>query len=300
MDGMTVVYFDSTMGDDERRVHLFAGDIFVYSPTASSLELCAFAREMATEAFAPHDPRDAQHHLDRQHFVDVLAKLKPEFIHHPRSKKLLCAIVSELGADPAQTYFDVPRLRTMTSEYLNAGLALQFEPHRDTWFANPFCQVNWWIPMYEVAENNVMAFHPRYFSNGVRNSSQIYDYGEWLANGRVTAANQVEQDTRKRSALEQEIEMEPDLRVITPPAGVMVFSGAQLHTTIPNTSGRTRFSIDFRTVHRRDVERGDGATNVDSEATGTTLGDFMRVSDLTPLPTELVDGYPRLNVLAAG
>jgi hypothetical protein len=62
-----------------------------------------------------------------------------------------------------------------------------------------------------------------------------------------------------------------------------------LHTTVPNTSGRTRFSIDFRVVNRADVEAGVGAANVDSECTGTTLGDFLRGTDLTPLPTELVN-----------
>jgi hypothetical protein len=61
---MTAVFFDSSMLDDDRRRRLFAGDLFIYSPTPPSLELCAFARELATAAFAPYDPRDAQHHLE--------------------------------------------------------------------------------------------------------------------------------------------------------------------------------------------------------------------------------------------
>ena len=71
----------------------------------------------------------------------------------------------------------------MTSEFLNAGLTLQFETHRDTWFSAPFCQVNWWMPVYDVVETNVMAFHPRYFSQGARNSSRDYDYFEWVETG---------------------------------------------------------------------------------------------------------------------
>ena len=70
-----------------------------------------------------------------------------------------------------------------------------------------------------------------------------------------------------------------------------MFSGAQLHTTVPNTSGKTRFSIDFRTVHRSDVERGAGAANVDSECTGTNLGDFLRATDLQTLPQDVIDNY---------
>jgi len=285
---MTVVYFDSPMSDDERREKLFGGDLFMYSPTPNSRALVEFARQMSEEASAPHFPPDAQHHLEGRAYVDVLASLKPTFINHPRSKELVGGVLADLGADVQQTYFDVPRLRSMTSEYLNAGLTLQFETHRDTWFSAPMCQVNWWMPVYDLAETNVMAFHPRYFAQGARNSSRDYDYEEWVAHGRASAAAQIEKETRKQPELEEEIEMLPDIRLIPPPGGVIVFSGAQLHTTVPNTSGRTRFSIDFRTVNRADVEAGLGAANVDSECTGTNLGDFLRVTDLAQLPAEVI------------
>jgi hypothetical protein len=281
---MTVVYFDSPISDDERRHRLYAGDLFVYSPTPSSLELVAFARKLAEAAFAPCFPPDAQHHLAGPAYVRVLADLKPTFINHPHSAELVRGVLTELGVDPAQTYFDVPRLRSMTSDYLNAGLTLQFESHRDTWFSAPMCQLNFWLPVYDVAEENVMAFHPRYFAHGVRNSSRDYDYAEWVAHGRTAAPQQVEVETRRQPKLEEEIERRPDLRVITPPGGILVFSGAHLHTTVPNTSGRTRFSIDFRTVDRRDVAAGAGARNVDSSCAGTTLGDFRRVTDLAAFP----------------
>jgi hypothetical protein len=246
---------------------------------------------MSEDAFAPHFPPDAQHHMAGQAYVDVLAGLKPTFINHARSKELVAGVLADLGASTEETYFDVPRLRSMTSEYLNAGLTLQFETHRDTWFSAPFCQVNWWMPVYDVEESNVMAFHPKYFSGATRNSSRDYDYFEWVATGRATAAQNVDMETRKQPELEQEVEMTPDIRVITPPGGILMFSGAQLHTTVPNTSGKTRFSIDFRTVHRGDVERGAGAANVDSECTGTNLGDFLRATDLQTLPQDVIDNY---------
>jgi hypothetical protein len=288
---MTVIFLDSPMSDDDRRQKLFGGDLFVYSPTARSLELVAFAREMAEEAFAPHFPPDAQHKLERQEYVDVLAKLKPTFINHPRSKELVAGILADLRVDLAQSYLDVPRLRTMTSEFLNAGLTLQFESHRDTWFSAPFSQINYWIPVYDIAETNAMAFHPRYFAGAVKNSSRDYNYGEWVAYGRAAAAAQVDMETRKQPEAEEEIEREPDIRVIAPPGGVLLFSGAQLHTTVPNTSGRTRFSIDFRVVNRLDVETRTGAPNVDSECTGTNLGDFLRATDLERLPADLIAEY---------
>src|SRR6185369_12255901 len=185
----------------------------------------------------------------------------------------------------------VPRLRTMTSQFLNAGLTYQFHSHRDTWFSAPMCQVNWWLPVYEVHESNVMAFHPRYFSEPVRNSSSDYNYGEWVRTGRRAAAAQVAVETRPQPQAQEPIDPQPETRILPKVGGLLLFSGAQLHTTITNTSGRTRFSIDFRTVERSDVEDHRGAPNVDSHCTGTTLGDFLRATDYAHLPSELVAAY---------
>jgi hypothetical protein len=64
-----------------------------------------------------------------------------------------------------------------------------------------------------------------------------------------------------------------------------LFSGAQLHETVPNNSGVARYSIDFRAVHLDDVTARRGAANIDSRCTGTTMRDYLRASDL---PEEVV------------
>jgi ectoine hydroxylase-related dioxygenase (phytanoyl-CoA dioxygenase family) len=79
--------------------------------------------------------------------------------------------------------------------------------------------------------------------------------------------------------------------VIAPPGSIIVFSGAHLHSSVPNTSGYTRFSIDFRTVHLDDVHDQTGAPNLDSECTGTTMRDYLSCENLTRLPEELVNRY---------
>ena len=70
-----------------------------------------------------------------------------------------------------------------------------------------------------------------------------------------------------------------------------MFSGAQLHSSVPNTSGKTRFSIDFRVVNVDDVAAKRGAPVVDEECTGTTLRDFLRVTDLSRIPDDIVALY---------
>ena len=70
-----------------------------------------------------------------------------------------------------------------------------------------------------------------------------------------------------------------------------MFSGAQLHETVPNTTDLARYSIDFRTVHLDDVIAGRGAPNLDSRCTGTTMRDYLRASDLQHLPENVIALY---------
>ncbi len=289
---MATLYVDSSMDEQERRRSLYRGDLFAFSATDSSAALCGLARELSEVAFAPHDPEIAQDELPAEDYVAVLADLKPRFIHDQRCKDLIAGLLAELGCDTEKTYFDVPRLRTMAhGEYLKAGLAYQFHPHRDTWFSAPFAQLNWWLPVYPIASENSMAFHDRYFDQAVKNSSRDYDYEEWNRTGRKEAAKQITKETRKQPSAEEPIEFDPQTRVVTPVGGALIFSAAHLHSTVPNTTSRTRFSIDFRTVDEDDLIASQGAPNVDSACTGTTLGDFMRASDLAPLPDELISRY---------
>jgi ectoine hydroxylase-related dioxygenase (phytanoyl-CoA dioxygenase family) len=187
----------------------------------------------------------------------------------------------DLRCDAELTYFDVPRMRSSTSnDYLTTGIAFAFHPHRDTWYSAPQCQLNWWLPIFPIAEDNGLAFHPKYHHNPVQNSSRVYNYAEWNATSRKIAASQIGVDTRIQPKPEEEVELHPQIRPIAVPGGIILFSGAQLHSSVPNTSGRTRLSIDLRTVHLGDVAERRGARNVDSQCSGTTMGDYLRVSDL--------------------
>lgn len=291
---MPTIYLDSAFEDEGRRTRLYAGDLFTFSGNTGADGLVELARELSEAAFDSHDPTVAQDTMSPEAYVEVLAELKPTFIHHPRAKELIAQLLDGAGCDIDRTYFDVPRLRTMAhGEYLNAGLALQFHPHRDTWFSAPHQQLNWWLPVYAIEAENSMAFHPHYFDTPIANSSASYDYEEWNRSGRQQAAKQVRKETREQPQALEPLELEPDVRVVTPPGGTLVFSAAQLHSTVPNTTSRTRFSIDFRTVNLDDLVEGVAAPNVDAECSGTTLRDFVRAGDLEPLPEDVIARYDK-------
>jgi len=231
--------------------------------------------------------------------VEILAALKPKFIHHPECKRFIQGILEEFSCELTKTYFDVPRLRTATSDgYLTSGIAYAFHPHRDTWYSAPFCQVNWWLPVYEIQSENSLAFHPRYWTQPLRNGSNRYNYYKWNEDSRKNAAKHIKTDTREQPRPEEPVELYPQTRLVCKPGGLILFSGSQLHSTVPNTAGFARFSIDFRTIHLDDVLATKGAPNIDSECTGTTVGDFLRGTDLARIPDELIGLYDQLGSAA--
>jgi hypothetical protein len=290
---VNTVYFESSDSDAVRRQSLYQGQLYVYFAHDSVRAFAKFAREMIEDAFSGMDPELAQYSLPVERYAEILAELKPKFIHHTESKRHVSNILTELGCDPQTTYFEVPKLRSSTSDgYLTAGIAYAWHPHRDTWYSAPACQINWWMPVYEIQASNAMAFHPRYWAQPVQNSSAGYNYYVWNQKFRGAHLKSfTTKDPRPLPAPTQPVEREPEVRLVCPVGGIILFSGAHLHSSVPNTSGKTRFSVDFRTVNAADLASGTGAANVDSASTGTVLREFRSVASLAPLPDAILAQY---------
>ena len=289
---MTSIFTNTAISDDQRRARLYQGDIFVADNSPAIRALADFARGMLEEAFYPHHPVEAQHHMPVEKFVEIFGPLKPKFIHHPETKGLQRAVIEELGGNLDETYIDVPRLRGVTSDgYLSAGVGYAFPLHRDTWWCAPLAQINWWLPIYEFEAESSMAFHPNYWDKGIKNGTEDFNYYVYNATGRATAAKHIKQDTRPQPGPREPVERNPEFKIVCPVGGAIGFSAAQMHSTVPNTSGRTRFSIDFRTVHIGDLREGLSAPNVDSLGEGTSLRDFRRGRDNEAMPEDVVAMY---------
>jgi hypothetical protein len=289
---MTGVYFNPPPIDEAWRRKIYDGEIIILSPTPEMRMLVEHTRNMIEDAFAPLDPQRAHESLAVERCVEILTKLKPSYIHHPHTKELIQRALGAFGRSLEKTYQDVPRLRcAFPSDYLTTGIAYAHHPHRDTWYSAPPCQFNWWSPIYEFVSENGMAFHPRYWGRAVKNGSRGFNYYRWNAESRKNAGQHIGRDTRVQPHAEEPLELEPEMRYIVPPGGVMVFSGAQLHSTVANTTKMVRWSIDFRTVNIDDVISKRGAPNPDSASSGTSLRDFLRVADLAPIPEDIVARY---------
>ena len=281
------LHVDPDLSPDELRSAIFDGHLVLLTRLRSVSALVAHTRAGLTELFAPHDPQHVHEHIEPAEMAKILGEWKPRWIHAERSRELVRAIIAEAGFDPGHTYYDVPKPRTsFPSGHLTTGIAFAFPWHRDVWYSAPAQQINWWLPVFPVRETNAMGFDLASFARAVPNTSAEFDYYRNNAQ-RFGTAKSVGKEVQARPAA---IEHTPGVDVIPLPAPgeVLLFSGAQLHTSIPNTSGLARYSVDFRVVDARDLGAGRGAPLVDAYCTGTAIRDFVRIADESKFDEHLV------------
>lgn len=278
------LYINRKVDEATLRNVAYGGAIFVFGAPRGSAALVEWIRSLLAEAFEVSDPTRVHQAYGVEEFVARSAPLKSRFVNDPETKRLCRELIIEMGCDPERTYFDLPRLRVVPpSQYLSSGVSYNYKPHRDTWYAHPRQLINYWVPVFDTLETTVMSMYVDYFRTPVRNKSTDWDYDEWVKNSRFTAAANVGSETRFHPTPIEEVGGSTDLRIILNAGDIMLFSTCQLHASAPNTADTTRFSYDFRTLNLDDLVEGRGPENIDGKAGGTTLGDFLRVSDFSPL-----------------
>lgn len=260
--------------------------MFLYSSPPASTAIADWARELVDQAFPGiADVRKAHLSLPVAEFVSKVSPLKSRFTNDPHTKRLCQELISGMGCDPELTYFDLPRLRVAPpGDYLTTGVSYAYKAHRDTWYAHPRQLVNYWIPVFDSAEpSHVMSMYIDYFRTPVNNASDEWDYDDWVKNARFAAAQNIGVENRRHPVPREQLGDTSELRIVQNAGDLMIFSTCQLHATARNETDRIRYSYDLRTLHLEDLLNDRGPTDPDGKATGTTLKDFLRVSDLKPL-----------------
>ena len=218
-------------------------------------------------------------------------------------------IFAECGVDPGTTCWDRVRLRVQQS---GAGLdtvddslhgsgkySSTLPIHRDTWASNIMQQINVWMPLAEIDAGRTLAIHPSFFDMPVPNSSETWDFAALKrarktgtpypqlpmvtleaegADGGASGGGGNRLDTSLRQRIEDDA-----CPVVIAPGDVLLFSGAHLHSSVLNFTGKTRFSTEIRMVDAEDFSRGEGAPNVDGRAPCRPTEWFRSMDTRTPL-----------------
>ena len=265
---------DATAPLDRERI--FRGELLVFCQLPAMLSLVARGRALAAAAFAPHPPPTAQAALTPAVFLDRAAELRRAVMRDREASAALRALIAELGLDLDATYFDRLILRLQPSGTSHTGRRVRdLPPHRDSWGSNLMAQVNCWGPVYPVEAGATMVIWPRLFAQPVPNGS-----AEWSLERLREAPARYPLLPEFRGTLDG-VQAVP---ILIEPGDLLCFSGAHLHASHPNRTGRVRLSLDTRFVHLQDLRNARGAPNVDGHAPHVATDWFHRLSDGAELP----------------
>ena len=270
---------------------LYAGGLYRLPANEASVRLVDRVWAAAEEVYGGN-PRTAQFRLDETDFFARTGVLRKRFFTDPASIADMGAVLRSHGFDPAANACDPPRLRLIRHDghTVEAARAMYYG-HRDTWYSNPQSMLTWWLPLHDVGAAETFEFFPAEFGRPVANDSEIFDFDEWTQGGESKRIGWQKRQTGL-AAYPRLLE-EPRGAVVPVEARrgeVVLFSAQHLHRTVRQSTGRSRLSIDFRSVRLADASAGGGAVNVDNRSTGSSLPRFVRFdAGGRPLQSAAVD-----------
>jgi hypothetical protein len=261
------------------RERIYAGEVLRLPQSAAGLALAGHFRPRLEE-ICGGNPRDVHERMPYADLFGPLSALRAEIAQDPSCRAAMRDIAAAVGEAPADFAFDALRLRcVMHDGHKSPASERAYAAHRDTWFWNPQAQVNFWIALHDVTPEEAFLFYPSFFDRPVENTSGCRSYDDWMGKTGWQGAKQEYSAgvaEYPKACKPGDLARDADAFSFAARAGdVIVFSGAHLHRTAPNATGRTRFSLDFRAVHRADHAAGRGAPNADNKSSPDALADYV-------------------------
>ena len=254
------------------RSAVYAGAVLHFSAPVASEALRAAVLEEVHAATDNIKPRSLHRMYTQADMMKIIGHAQSNVRNSDAIWRRALDVVRYSGLDLDALAVDRVRLRAITPDGHERPEAQgAYAVHRDTWYANPQCQLNWWMPLFEVSADDSFRIYAAHFAAPIRNSSKTFDYARWVT--RFGWQDKAAPLTAYPAALDT-----PDATdafdVAVGAGDVVVFSAAHLHGTRPNRTATLRWSIDFRVVHRGDNDHGHGAPNVDNASTGSALVEY--------------------------
>ena len=132
------------------------------------------------------------------------------------------------------------------------GLLKPAKAHRDTWASNMFHQINWWIPLQNVKENNSIYLIPKYFNKKVENTSKEWSFEKYKISKNYPSTPFSNFKFKKSDTKSIDLEF----------GDVLIFSGNHIHGSL--LSNTKRLNLETRTISNQDEYKFKIPKNIDS------------------------------------
>ena len=237
---------------------LFDGALVVFDGLRPVTRLVDRVRAILTQTFETDEPAIAERDLSASSFRRLAMRAREAVAADTAVARHWWDTLALIGYRREATWLDRIRLRVVPSRRDIDHQRLQtVPPHRDTWGSGIMAQINWWLPLYPLADTRTMLLWPDAFRRPIANTS-----GEWsfdaFSNGR--------QNDYPLLPVASVRPNHPGVPVLIEPGQLLGFSAAHLHAGVTDGSDRTRLGVDTRSVWEADRSADRGAPNVDGAA----------------------------------
>lgn len=234
---------------------LFAGELLVFRDLDATQAIVSRAQSILRQAFGTDHYLRAEFRLGAATFRARATWARRRIARDPVIEQHWQQALTAVGYPLARLQCDRVRLRVVPAHAENHARALRpLAAHRDTWGSAIMAQVNWWLPLHELAPTRTMLIWPQRFARPISNDSGDWDF-DALKGGKDPDYPLLPTACAAPG--------EPGLPVLLEPGELLAFSAAHLHAGVSDAAGLTRFSLDTRSVWTDDVAAGRGAPNVD-------------------------------------
>ncbi|MBE8158914.1 MAG: hypothetical protein HAW59_05935 [Betaproteobacteria bacterium] len=264
---------------------VFAGELLLFPPAPAIKKLLARVRQIARESFSCAHPPHAHRIYSRAEFLRR-AETAQKRVNSPECKPLFAEVLAENGIAADGLFWDTLGLRVAppvknAADFNKRGFRSHVAAHRDTWGAGFQAQINWWAPVWPLAARRTIGFYFSYWTRPLPNTTAEWSFKEFLESRKKSADGRA---AKYPSAPQSKTPPdETPLPVLIKPGELLCFSSAHLHASVFNKTPLTRFSLEIRTLHLEDLQRGRGAPNVDNESRQPLLGLYSSVKNGAPL-----------------
>lgn len=238
----------------------FDGHIVIFRDNAALAELASHGRNLCEQAFETDRPDTVVGLSSRENFLAHADGLDTSFNKAPETAALFNAFFQEIGLPTQRLFYDRWRLRTNPSDFdFLSDKTRHVPPHRDNWGSHLHCQLNWWGPLFDIEAQQSLLFYPAYWRKPIANDSDHWSLEALKEHRR----NGNRQGYPTLPTAQSPLRPEEAMPLLLEPGEMACFSGAHLHGSANNRSGRCRFNIETRTISLDDMAQGRHAPNVD-------------------------------------
>ncbi|MEO1091932.1 MAG: hypothetical protein AAFX81_14980 [Pseudomonadota bacterium] len=277
--GAPFVHWEPGLPPERLSERLFDGALVVFRglPAVEALRQRVVA--LLRAAFADDDPETAERRLPPDLFRKRAMQARRQVEDDAEVDTHWSAISEAVGYPADEILQDRVRLRAVPASNEARGRVVRPLPvHRDTWASGVQAQVNWWMPLFPLADDRTMLLWPDRFRTPVRNTAASWDYETLRAKG------------FKDYPLLPEAEEDPGTSAVPvriAPGSLLGFAAAHLHASVGDDPDRARFSLDTRTVWTADLTAGRAAPDVDGGGNPPNWDMFARPSTATARGNEI-------------